>query len=157
MYSQIILSVDLQFKFICSSKRMSSAFLKQLITDNTSTVRLHQKIGLSMLSQFLLLLSFFRAISIFSFLLPLLLRVLLYYVIHFCICHSLVIILFLQLAFNLQLCFQSTCSHYKAVEYWHCLLILQTKSVLIHSTLYMNTKQDLEEKVDTFMLSPPLT
>lgn len=53
MYSQIILSVDLQFKFICSSKRMSSAFLKQLITDNTSTVRLHQKIGLSMLSQFL--------------------------------------------------------------------------------------------------------
>lgn len=110
-----------------------------------------------MLSQFLLLLSFFRAISIFSFLLPLLLRVLLYYVIHFCICHSLVIILFLQLAFNLQLCFQSTCSHYKAVEYWHCLLILQTKSVLIHSTLYMNTKQDLEEKVDTFMLSPPLT
>lgn len=110
-----------------------------------------------MLSQFLLLLSFFRAISISSFLLPLLLRVLLYYVIHFCICHSLVIILFLQLAFNLQLCFQSTCSHYKAVEYWHCLLILQTKSVLIHSTLYMNTKQDLEEKVDTFMLSPPLT
>lgn len=110
-----------------------------------------------MLSQFLLLLSFFRAISIFSFLLPLLLRVLLYYVIHFCICHSLVIILFLQLAFNLQLCFQSTCSHYKAVEYWHCLLILQTKSVLIHSTLYTNTKQELEENVDTFMLSPPLT
>lgn len=110
-----------------------------------------------MLSQFLLLLSFFRAISISSFLLPLLLRVLLYYVIHFCICHSLVIILFLQLAFNLQLCFQSTCSHYKAVEYWHCLLILQTKSVLIHSTLYTNTKQELEENVDTFMLSPPLT
>lgn len=110
-----------------------------------------------MLSQFLLLLSFFRAISIFSFLLPLLLRVLLYYVIHFCICHSLLIILFLQLAFILQLCFQSTCSHYKAVEYWHCLLILQTKSVLIHSTLYTNTKQELEENVDTFMLSPPLT